>query len=116
LIGGLIIQGDTAKKVIVRAIGPSLSQFGVPGAVSDPVLTLFDASGNQIAQNDNWRSNQQQEIIDTHLAPTNDFEAAIVLTLAPGNYTAVVTGANGATGVGLVEVYDLSKHQAEDHR
>jgi hypothetical protein len=106
LIAGLIAQGDTPKRAIVRAIGPSLSQFGVPGAVADPVLTLFDASGNQIGQNDNWQSTQQQEIIDTHLAPTNSLEAAIVVTLPPANYTAVVT-ANGTPGVGLVEVYDL---------
>jgi hypothetical protein len=107
LIGGLIVQGDTTEQVLVRAVGPSLFQFGVPGAVSDPFLKLFDASGTEIAQNDNWRSTQEQEIINTHLAPTNDLEAAIVIFLAPGNYTAVVTGANGATGVGLVEVYDL---------
>ena len=107
LIGGVIVQGDTSRKVIVRAIGPSLSPLGVPGAVDDPVLSLFDASGNQIAHNDNWRSDQEQEILETHLAPTNDKEAAILITLAPGNYTAVVRGANGATGIGLVEVYDL---------
>ena len=107
LIGGVIVQGDTTEQVIVRAIGPSLLQFGVPGAVSDPVLKLFDASGTEIAHNDNWRTDQEQQIIDTHLAPTNDLESAIIISLAPGNYTAVVTGANGAAGVGLVEVYDL---------
>lgn len=106
LIAGTIVQGDTSKRVLVRALGPSLSQFGVPGPVDNPVLTLFDASGTQIAQNDNWRSDHEQEISDTHLAPPNDLEAAIVLSLSPGNYTAVVT-ANGAPGVGLVEVYDL---------
>jgi hypothetical protein len=106
LIAGIIVQGDTPKRIIVRAIGPSLSQFGVAGAVNDPIVTLFDASGNQIAQNNDWRSTQQQEIIDTHLAPTNDLEAAIVISLPPANYTAVVTP-NGASGVGLVEVYDL---------
>jgi hypothetical protein len=107
LIAGVIIQGDTSRKVVVRAIGPSLSPLGVPGTVADPVLSLFDASGNQIAHNDDWRTDQEQEIIETHLAPTNDREAAIVITLAPANYTAVVTGANGAGGIGLVEVYDL---------
>ncbi|MFL6590769.1 MAG: DVUA0089 family protein [Chthoniobacterales bacterium] len=106
LIGGLIVQGDTTKRVIVRALGPSLIPHGVPGTVADPVLTLFDASGSQIAQNDNWRTSQEQEITDTHLAPTNDLEAAIVISLTPGNYTAVVS-TKGAPGVGLVEVYDL---------
>lgn len=106
LIAGIIVQGDTPQRIVVRALGPSLSQFGVPGAVADPVVTLVDASGNQIAENDNWRSSQEQQITDTDLAPTNDLEAAILISVVPGNYTAVVK-ANGTAGVGLVEVYGL---------
>lgn len=106
LIAGVIVQGETPKRTIVRAIGPSLSRLGVPGVVNDPVVTLFDASGNQIAQNDDWRSSQEQEIINTQLAPTDDLEAAIVVALAPGTYTAVVR-TNGSAGVALVEAYDL---------
>ena len=107
VIGGFIIQGQTTKKVIVRAIGPTLAQFGVSGVLADPVLDLFDHTGLVIAHNDNWRSSQEQEIINTNLAPPDDRESAVVATLQPGNYTAVITGANNSTGVTLIEMYDL---------
>src|SRR4029077_8176781 len=99
-----IVTGNQAKEVILRAIGPSLS---LAGTLVDPVLELHDSSGATIAENDNWQSSpDKQAIIDTGLAPTNEDESAIVMTLNPGLYTAIVRGANGGTGVGLVEVYD----------
>jgi Matrixin len=107
MIGGFIIQGGTSKKVIVRAIGPSLTGAGVAGALQNPVLELHDGTGALIQSNDDWRDAQEQEIIDTTVPPTDDLESAIVADLTPGNYTAIVSGAAGGTGVALVEVYDL---------
>jgi hypothetical protein len=104
LIGGFIVLGQQSGRIIVRAIGPSIP---VTGALADPILELHDGNGAQIAFNDNWRSNQEAEIIATTVPPANDAEAAIVTTLAPALYTAIVQGANGTTGVGLVEVYNL---------
>jgi Matrixin len=108
MIGGFIIDGTTTtKKVIVRAIGPSLGASGISGALSNPLLQLYDSSGALLQTNDNWRDTQEQEIIDTTVPPTNNLESAIVADLAPGGYTAIVSGAAGGTGVALVEVYDL---------
>ncbi len=105
VIGGFIISGNRNKRLIVRAIGPSLP---VPGKLADPALSLYDGAGKTIAANDNWQNApNRQEIIDAALAPPNNSEAAILTTLSPGPYTAVVRGANNSTGVGLVEVYDL---------
>ena len=106
LIGGFIVIGPDSKKVIVRAIGPSLGNSGVANPLDDPVLELHDQSGAVLAQNDDWRSNQTQ-VEATGLSPADDRESAIVATLAPGGYTAIVTGKNSSTGVGLVEVYDI---------
>ena len=106
LIGGFIVTGTQPKKVIVRAIGPSLPLTGV---LMNPFLELHDSSGALIVPNDNWRTDQEQEIIATGLAPSNDNESAIVMTLDPGSYTAIVSGVNGGTGIGLVEVYDLDQ-------
>jgi sugar lactone lactonase YvrE len=103
LIGGFIITGNAQKVVIVRAIGPST---GIPGALQDPTLELHDGAGHVIA-NDNWRTSQEQTIKDTTVPPTDDREAAIVIGLDPGNYTAIVRGKDGATGISLVEIYDL---------
>ena len=111
-IGGFIISGSTPKKVIVRALGPSLAQFGVPGVLQDPVLELYNASNHRIAFNDNWKNAQQSEIQASGYAPGNDHEAAIVLTLAPGNYTAIVRGVNTTVGTALLEVYDLAQSSA----
>ena len=108
LIGGFIITGTTPKQVIVRAIGPSLGAFGVVGALADPVLELH-LPDSSVVTNDNWRSTQEQEIIDSNLAPTDDLESAIIATLPPGGYTAILSGNNGGTGVGLVEAYDLDQ-------
>jgi hypothetical protein len=105
LIGGFIVVGQNPLRVIVRAIGPSLP---LPGVLGDPTLELHDGSGALIASNDNWRSDQEAEIIATTIPPTNDLESAIVRDLPPGNYTAIVRGATGATGVAVVEAYALN--------
>jgi hypothetical protein len=107
MIGGFIIGADTPTKVLLRAIGPSLAQQGLTGLLEDPVLELHDSDGNIIASNDNWRSTQASEIIATTIPPSDDREAAIVSTLDPGNYTAIVHGKGDATGVALVEIYNL---------
>jgi N-acetylneuraminic acid mutarotase len=105
LIGGLIVTGTGTKRILVRALGPSVP---VPGALGNPQIQLFNGSGQSIAVNDDWKSAPNgAEIKDSTLAPPNDLEAAILATVSPGSYTAVVSGVNGATGVGLVEVYDL---------
>jgi len=110
MIGGFIITGTASKEVVVRGLGPTLSQppFNVTGVLADPFLSLFDGSGNVIWNNDNWKDTQQAGIQATGLAPPNDLESAILQVLQPGHYTAVLSGKNGTTGVGLVEVYDIS--------
>ena len=109
MIGGFILGPDDAlnANVLVRAIGPSLTAFGVTDALADPVLELHDANGTLLVSNDNWRSDQETEIEATGLQPTNDLESAILMSLPPGSYTAVVAGSGGSTGVALVEVYRL---------
>ena len=107
MIGGFIIDGSTTKKVIIRAIGPSLGASGVAGALSNPTLELHDSTGASLQSNDDWRTNQEQEILASHLAPANDLESAIVADLAPGSYTAIVSGFGGGSGIALVEIYDL---------
>jgi fimbrial isopeptide formation D2 family protein len=110
LIGGFIITGaeGMTKRVVIRAIGPSLTEHGVSDALTDPKLTLFNGNGQQIASNDNWRDSSSAGEIDSNgLAPTRDEESALLVSLTPGNYTAQVTSANGSTGIGLVEAYDL---------
>jgi hypothetical protein len=108
-IAGFIIGGTTPRNVIVRAIGPSLESGGNPvaGRLENPTLELFDGQGNSIAQNDNWRDSQQAAVQGTGIPPSDDRESAIVKQLSPGNYTAVVRGANGTEGIALAEVYDL---------
>lgn len=111
MIGGFIV-GEGTLKVIVRAIGPSLAARGVQGSLQDPTLELHDGNGATIATNDNWKlasdnSSQQAEIEASTIPPPDDRESALVRTLAPGNYTAIVRGVNGTTGVALVEVYAL---------
>jgi hypothetical protein len=107
LIGGTIVQGSAPQRAIVRAIGPDLAAVGVPGSLSDPTLELYDAEGTLLASNDDWRSDQEQEIIATGLAPQDDHDSAIVTTLLPTSYTSIVRGKNGATGIALVEIYKL---------
>jgi hypothetical protein len=105
LIGGLIVQGQNPLRILLRAIGPSLT---VTGTLGNPTLELRDASGTLLAANDNWRSDQQTEIIATTIPPSNDLESAIVRDLAPGAYTAIVRGANNTTGIAVVEAYGLN--------
>ena len=107
MIGGFILSPEETTKVLVRAIGPSLTKLGVPGALPDPVLELHGSDGDLIFTNDNWRATQQAEIIATGFAPSDDRESAIVATLQPGPYTAIVRGQGNTTGVALVEIYNL---------
>jgi hypothetical protein len=110
LIGGLIVggQGGADTRVLIRAIGPSLGSAGITNALQDPTLDLVDANGNVLRTNDDWQQTQQGDIEATGVPPTHMAEAAIVATLLPGSYTAVVRGNNGTTGVGLVEVYKVN--------
>src|SRR4051794_8952834 len=117
MIGGFIVQGSGPKRVIIRAIGPELTQFGIPDALANPTLELHNGSGALIASNDNWQttilggiitSNQVSDIQNSGHAPTAASESAIIANLQPGNYTAIVRGVSNTNGVGLVEVYDLS--------
>jgi hypothetical protein len=109
MIGGFILNGTTATPIIVRAIGPSLIAGGVVGVLLDPTLEVYDSNGTLLAANDNWRTNQEAEILASTVPPTDDREAAVVSTLAPGAYSAVIRGANETTGVALVEVYALNQ-------
>jgi hypothetical protein len=117
VIGGFIVQGSAARRVIIRAIGPELTQHGVPNALQNPTLELHNAAGTLIASNDNWvrtiiggiiTQNQVRDIMNSGYAPSNGLESAIIADLPAGNYTAIMRGANDTTGVGLVEVYDLN--------
>ena len=108
LIGGFIIRGTTPKKLILRAIGPSLAASGVADALADPLLRLYDPSGAVIASNDDWQQGSQMaQIQASGIAPSQSLEAALLITLLPGSYTAVVSGYGGQQGIGLVEVYEL---------
>jgi hypothetical protein len=109
LIGGFIVTGSSPTNVLVRAIGPSLTAFGISNALADPLIELHDGQGNLITSNDNWQQDSLQatQIQATGLAPGNALESAIVTTLSAGNYTAIVKSANSTPGVGLVEVYNL---------
>jgi hypothetical protein len=109
MIAGIIAPSTTGGSgtILVRALGPSLGAAGVSDPLADPVLELHDSNGALIATNDNWKSDQQTQIEATGIPPTNDAEAAVVLTITPGSYTAIESGTNNGTGVGLIEVYNL---------
>ena len=107
LIGGFILEATNAR-VVVRAVGPSLMAAGVPGALADPRVALYDGNGGLVGFNLNWRDGQEAEIAATGLQPSNDLEAALIVTLQAGNYTAIVEGFDETTGVGLVEVYHVN--------
>ena len=118
MIGGFMVQGTEPKKVIIRAIGPELTQYGVPDALANPTLELHDGAGALIASNNNWAttiiggiitSNQVHEIQASGYTPGDPTESAIIADLPAGNYTAIVSGVNNTTGVALVEVYDLDQ-------
>ena len=112
LISGFIITGTDQKTVVLRAIGPSLEQFGVTGVMADPVLRLYDDTAALIASNDNWRDSQESAFAENGpfhaLQPSSDLESAIAITLPPGSYTAIVSGKDYGTGVALAELYDYS--------
>jgi hypothetical protein len=110
-IGGFIVTGTAPKHVLLRAIGPSLSGFGINNPLPDTILELHGADPFPTVTNDDWRDDPSQEtlIIASGLAPSNNLESAIDITLTPGAYTAIIRGKNNATGVGVVEVFDLSQ-------
>lgn len=115
MIGGFIIRGNANKPVLLRGIGPSLVNSNVPAAsvLNDPMLELRGPDGALITSNDNWKdSPQRPQIEGTPFEPTDDREAVIVATLAPGAYTAILSGVGGTNGIGLVEIYD--NNQAVD--
>lgn len=106
LIGGFIIDGQVGHQVLIRAIGPSLTAAGVTGALLDPTIDFYRGS-ELILSNDNWKSDDKTAIEGTGIPPTSDKEAAILVTLDPGSYTAVIRGKNNTTGIALVEVYQM---------
>ena len=115
VIGGFIIGGNFGRKILIRALGPSLAQFGLD-PLRDPTLELHDSTGAIIASNDNWMDTQETEIAATGLAPSNEFESAVLITIPPGNYTAIVRGhaedgspPGAFSGTTLIEVYDISE-------
>ena len=116
IIGGFIVQGTEVKRVIIRAIGPELTQYGIADVLANPRLELHDGNGALIGTNDDWQttilggiitSNQVSDIQNSGHPPTAASESAIIADLPPGNYTAIVSGTSNTTGVALVEVYDL---------
>ena len=108
-IAGFIITGTVPKNVLLRGIGPSLTAFGITGALANPTLDLRRPDGSRIRANDNWRDMQEEEIEATGIPPQDNLEAAIIETLDPGSYTVILRGMGMTTGVGLVEVYDLNQ-------
>ena len=111
MIAGFILGGNNGQdNIVVRGIGPSLAAFGIPNALANPQLELRNSSGTLIRANNDWMDDPAQKalIMAAGLAPTNNLESAIYATLAPGQYTALLSGVNNGTGVGLVEAYDLA--------
>ena len=108
LIGGFITSGGNGStKVVIRGLGPTLTQHGVSGALADPFVSLRDVNGNVVYSNNNWKDTQPAAIQLSGLAPSNDLESAIIITLPAGHYTAILSGNGGGTGIGLIEVYKL---------
>ena len=113
MIGGVIVgRGTATSRVMVRGLGPSLSQAGIANVLADPALELHDGNGATIASNDNWKTrsdgtSQQAEVEATKIPPANDLESAVVMTLSAGNYTAILSGTTGGTEVALIEAYNL---------
>ena len=106
MIAGYIITGNINKAVVLRGMGPSLTAFGISDVLLDPILDLRASNGSLILRNDNWKDDQRSQIEGTVFQPTDDRESVIVASLVPANYTAILTGKNNTTGVGIVEVYD----------
>jgi hypothetical protein len=109
-IGGFIITGNVPKTMLLRAIGPSLSRNGITDVLADPVLELHGPGAFVTITNNNWRDTQEAEIQATGIPPTNDLESAILVTLPPGTYTAIVRGNGDTSGVALIELYDLAQN------
>ena len=107
MIGGFIVDGDQAARFVLRAIGPSLAAAGISDALIDPILELRNGDGSLVFANDNWRHDQEEQLTASGLAPTDDRESAMIITLTPGSYTAVVSGSGGTTGVALFEIYKI---------
>jgi DNA-binding beta-propeller fold protein YncE len=107
MIGGFIVVNNPVR-VVVRGIGPSLAGVGIQNPLADPTIELRDGNGGLVLANDNWKTTQQADIMATGLQPSNDLESALVITLQPGNYTALLRGTNNGTGIGVVEVYALA--------
>lgn len=114
MIGGFIVRGPSKKKVMLRGMGPSLRSNGaaIPGALQDPVIELHKSDGAVLTTNDNWKDAQRSEIQTSGLAPADDRESAIAISLDPGNYTVVLSGKNDTPGIGLVEAYDIEQGSA----
>ena len=106
MIAGFIINGHASKPVVLRGMGPSLAQFGLTDLLLDPVVELHGSDESLIVRNDNWKDDQRSQIEGTLYQPGDDRESVILATLPPAAYTAIITGKNNTTGVGLVEVYD----------
>ncbi len=106
-IGGFIVNGQMPKKMMLRGIGPSMS--GLSPLLADPVIELHGPDGSLIASNDNWKDTQEAAIRESSLAPTDDLESALIAVLGPAGYTAILRGKNGASGIGLIEIYDLEE-------
>jgi cytochrome c peroxidase len=107
IIGGFIVTGNISKTVLIRGLGPALTNFGLTGVLADPMLELRKADGALLAQNDNWKDSQRALIEATPYAPGDDREPVLIATLDPGAYTAILSGKNQTTGLALLEIYDL---------
>jgi hypothetical protein len=110
MIAGVIVGGTTGQTVVIRGLGPSLAG-SISGTLPDPQLSLVDGLGQVIATNNNWQDTQATDIAATGLAPSNPLESAILAPLLPGSYTAILSDLNGATGIGLVEIYNITGNQ-----
>jgi hypothetical protein len=106
LIGGFIITGNVSKKIVLRGLGRSLGNQGLPNVLADPTLDVRNSAGVSLVKNDNWKDTQRSQIEGTPFQPGNDLESVVVATLNPGAYTVLLTGTNGGSGVGLIEIYD----------
>ena len=107
MIGGLIVTGDDPSQLVLRGIGPSLGDFGVPDVLTDPLLELHNADGALLQANNDWDV-EDVALQETGLAPTNNLESAILVSVPPGSYTAILKGADGGIGNGLVEIYKIA--------
>jgi hypothetical protein len=107
MIAGFTTVGGAPTRLIIRGLGPSLGAFGISSPLPNPFLSIRDANGIEIASNDDWKTNQEFDILQSGLSPSNDLESAYIGTFTPGAYTAIVRDLNNASGIGVVEVYKL---------